>query len=204
MIPLAHADRCARAVAALLRPACADLAVCGSVRRRREQVKDLELVLRPAKVAPVFGEPASGKGALEALLARLLFTGDLKRCPDPARRLDGPRQKRLWFPEGRMEVDLFIAAPDGSNWGNTVAIRTGSFAFSKLLVTKRSAGGLMPKGHLHHDGYLWRLGQELVPCPTEADFFLALGIAEPPPPYDRDEACARRLRAQVAREQVAR
>lgn len=197
MIPLATAEQCAAAVIALLRPACAEIATVGSVRRRREQVKDLEFVVRPLRGKPVFGEPLTAQSGLAAHLARLLYRRELAQCPDPKRRLDGPRQKRLYFPDAHLEVELFIA--DADNFGNTVVIRTGDFEWSRLLVTKWSSGGLMPKGLLHDEGYLWRLGKQKVSCPTELDFFMALGIEEPPPPYGRDLAAARRLRAQLGR-----
>lgn len=201
MIPLATAEQVAVAVLHLLRPALAEYAVCGSIRRRREQVKDLEIVVRPQPATPVFGEPRSAVSALEALLPKLIAQRDLALCPDPKRRLDGPRQKRLWFPHPGIEVELFIA--DRDNFGNTVVIRTGDWEWSRALVTKWSAGGLMPKGLLHDGGYLWRLGGQKVSCPTETAFFQALGIEEPPPPYGRDLGAAKRLRAQLARGQAA-
>ncbi len=200
MIPLATAERVAATVLQLLRPALAEYAVVGSIRRRREMVKDLEIVVRPKPATPVFGEPRSAVSALEALLPRLVERRDLALCPDPKRRLDGRKQKRLWFPHPGIEVELFIA--DADNFGNTVVIRTGDFEFSRALVTKWSAGGLMPKGLLHDEGYLWRLGWQKVSCPTETDFFVALGIEEPPQPYARDLEAAKRLRAQLARERV--
>lgn len=197
MIPLATAEQVAANLVTLLRPACAELAVVGSIRRRRQQVKDIEIAVRPKPAAPVFGEPRSAVSALEALLPKLVARRDLALCPDPKRRLDGPRQKRLWFPHPGIEVELFIA--DADNFGNTVVIRTGDFEWSRCLVTKWSAGGLMPKGLLHDEGYLWRLGRQKVSCPTETDFFVALGIEEPPQPYARDLEAAKRLRAQMGR-----
>jgi len=201
MIPLATAERVAANVVALLRPACAEIAVVGSIRRRREMVKDIEVVVRPKPAAPTFGEPRSAVSALEALLPNLVRLGELAKCPDPKRRLDGPKQKRLWFPHPGIVVELFIA--DRDNFGNMVVIRTGDFEWSRALVTKWSSGGLMPKGLLHDEGYLWRLGKQKVSCPSELDFFVALGIEEPPQPYARDLQAAKRLRAQLARERAA-
>ena len=186
----------------LLAPACEEIAIVGSIRRGKPEVKDIEILARPAAPQPVFGEPASAANALEALVARLVAYREIARHPEPAKRKDGPRWKTLWLPVERIAVDLFIADARGSNWGNQMAIRTGDYEFSRLLVTKRSAGGLMPRGLLHDEGYLYRLGKVLVPCPTEAAFFAALGIEEVPPPQQRNIRLVKQLRDLLRVEQV--
>jgi len=130
------AEALAKQVGALLAPACAEVAIVGSIRRRRAEVKDIELLCRPHAPRPVFGEVRSAVNPLEALVARLVHTGQLGKHPDPSKRKDGPKYKTLWLPEsGGIAVDLFIADPSGDNWGNLLAIRTGDYEFSQLLVT---------------------------------------------------------------------
>lgn len=207
----------------LLEPACAELLVVGSVRRgaalptaykHEKEVKDIEIAVIPRAAVPVFGEPLSAKNRLEAHLAELLFLGEICKCPDPARRVDGPKQKRFWLREG-VELELWIASVSGDNFGNTVAIRTGNADFSHALVTERRHKGLLPNGWMQHDGYLWpfRLGDAEraklthknapmppLTCRTEADFFRHLGIDAVPEPGTRNVDTATKLR----REMVAR
>ena len=122
---------------------------------------------------------ATVRNELEDLIHQLVGAGSLEF--DMQVRRNGPRHKRLLIREGFKHwnsvacvLDLFIA--DEANWGNTLAIRTGDADFSRMLVTPRRAGGLMP-GHLaQHDGSLWH-GDERIDCLTEERFFEALGLA---------------------------
>jgi DNA polymerase/3'-5' exonuclease PolX len=195
---LDEAQQHAARLADLLRPACAQVAVVGSVRRGKPDVKDIELLVRPKPPALTFGEPLSQKSPVEVLVARLLRYGQLKPHPEPSKRKNGDRLKCLWWPEGRIQFDLFIADKDGSNWGYLCAVRTGDYEFSRLLVTKRSAGGLMPKGYFGHEGYLRRLNKGIVAVPTEQAFFAVLGI-EAPVPAVRHLDLAQRLARQMGR-----
>ncbi|HEY8600084.1 MAG TPA: hypothetical protein VIL85_16725 [Thermomicrobiales bacterium] len=219
MIPLHTAEQLARHAQALLAPACHQIMVVGSVRRRKPQTKDVEMAVISKPAQPVFGDAASSKSRLDALLARLLLHGDLK-LPTPDRRVDGPRQKRFLIPQaGGVELELWIADA-ADNWGNTVAIRTGDYEFSKLLVTQRRDGGCLPNGWMHAHGYLWpfRLKQDErarltarnapeppIACPTEDDFFVALGVPPEliPHPMARDRKMAERLRGRLSRERKA-
>jgi DNA polymerase/3'-5' exonuclease PolX len=201
-VKLSTAEMLAGKVRDLLAPACAEALVVGSVRRKKPNVHDIEIACRPLPARPVFGEVRSAVNALEARIAELLWLGELAKHPEPAKRKDGLKLKCLWLPDaGGIQVDLFIADPSGDNWGNTVAIRTGDYAFSRLMVTPRRAGGLMPKGMRQDDGYLWR-GETRIPCASEGEYFAALGIDEPPPPYQRDERAALQLRRELARERA--
>lgn len=215
MIPHATGLQLAKHVERLLAPACVEIMVVGSLRRQKDQVKDIEFVVRSKPAAPVFGEPLSSKPALETLLARLLRHGDL-RLPEPSRRVDGAKQKRFVLPQsGGVELELWIADPSGANFGNMVAIRTGDYEFSQLLVTQRSRGGLLPDGWMQAAGYLFpyrlpkaereRLTLASAPqpplrCATEEAFFERLGIrsSQIPNPSARNQAMAERLRGRLA------
>ena len=186
---LREAERLAEDLVGWLAPACAAVCAVGSVRRRRPEVKDVELALLPAMQADLFGGERPAPHLLDGALRELIASRRLAWHPEkPA---DGPRQKRLWVPALRAQVELWIA--DGrENWGNTLVIRTGSADFGHWLVTPRAHGGAMPAGMHHAGGYLWRGGERLS-CPDEAAFFRALGIGEVPPPETRDLELARRL-----------
>lgn len=177
----------ARAIAEAFRdriaPACHAVQICGSVRREKPEVGDIEIVAVPvvyetaqslfSDVPPV--EMSELDTQLLTMVARQLvrFDGELKR--------NGPKYKRLVHGHGTAEqivIDLFIAEP--TNYGNLVAIRTGNAEFSRLLVTQRAFGGLMPGDLRQSGGHLWR-GETRMDCPTEAAFFAALGLDVPDP-----------------------
>lgn len=193
-LPLAEAEWLAEQIVGWLAPACTRIAVAGSIRRRKAEVKDIEIVAiageeeRPGLFGP---ERAS---ALEALVAGLLGK---RLAPHPERPANGLKYKRLWVPSHAVQLDLFITTP--GQWGNLLAIRTGDADFSQALVLKASAGGLMPKGYFHHDGHLKHLERGVVPCPEESDFFRELGIAVVPPPETRTKGLALRLAARLRR-----
>jgi hypothetical protein len=193
---LRDAQACADEVIGWLGPLCAEIAVAGSVRRQAATVGDIEIVARPAaaKIVPVFGRPL--RSPLEERLAGLQEAGMLS--PDGK---NGSKYKRFRVPKYGVAVDLFLA--DAENWGNILAIRTGSAEFSHYLVTARWRGGLMPDGVVQKGGYLWRIedmhgGEETsslekIACPTEAAFFAALGYEAVPEPELRDSQLARAL-----------
>ena len=177
---LAQAQSIANSLIALLAPACDLIAVAGSVRRLKPEVKDLEIVVSPKlTVEPglaidLFGAapdiPVDMPTQLLDALYTLRETGILEY--DRRIKRDGAKYKRFIVNPG---TDRSIALADRHNFGNILALRTGNSEFSKALVTTRRAGGLMP-GHLvQKEGYLWRDG-ECIDCPTEEIFFSHLGI----------------------------
>jgi len=191
---LAHAQRAAEEVRDLLAPACYKIAVAGSIRRGKVEVKDIELVCVPIaeRTRPVFGEVASGMRPLESRVVELARADQLEH--DPHLKRDGPKYKRLrvqvqaqWLP-----IDLFIVHPD--SFGYQLAIRTGDATFSHQLVTKRSEGGLMPPGYFHHNGHLQHLDRGVIAVPDEAAYFRELGLPEVPP-AERNADTALRLRS---------
>lgn len=170
--------------------ACEDLAIVGSVRRKKGNVKDIELVLYPKFLQySMMGEPDwSGGTQVDAVIQRLIKTGSIML--DPVVKRNGERYKRFQIITAiQQELALELFFTDADNFGNMVAIRTGDQDFSRRLVTVQSSDGygLIPSGLRQRDGYLWDvLKKEKIPCRTEAAFFAALGIQSPPPPEVRN------------------
>lgn len=173
--PLAEAERVARAIVDTLAPACLRIEIAGSVRRRRPEVSDIELVVVPkfidGPVLDLFAPPPK-----ESLLD--IFLRDLERSgrlvAHPGKPANGTRYKKRWAPKAGMQVDLFIVLPP-AEWGVLFAIRTGSADYSARAVTALHAHGLRSE-----DGRILR-GNEVVPCPEEEDFFRLAGLALLPP-----------------------
>lgn len=193
---LSQAEVIAGEVVKLLAEACAQIWVAGSVRRRKTEVHDIELVAVPrgelvsqAPLLPGFGTVLAGTSPLEVRVSELIDGGLL--AYDHQVRRNGAKYKRFILHD--QVVELFIASPD--NAGNILALRTGDSDFSHALVTHRREGGLLP-GHLvQRDGYLWH-GGERIPCPDEKTFFAALGV-HPIEPQFRNAANAKNLARHV-------
>ncbi len=145
------AEQLRAAVAAL--PGVARVEVAGSVRRRSEVVRDVDLAI--AATAP----PAELAERLRASAPQL----------DVAER-EGGLAVRL---DDGTAADLYCAAPD--RFGHTLAWATGSAAHLERLAAHAAARGL----HLDQRG-LSRDGTA-VPCPDEAALYLALGLSFVPP-----------------------
>lgn len=145
-----------------LAPFCRRIELAGSLRRQCAMIGDIELVAIPRRPANLFGEPLDGATDLDRFLdARgITFT---KR---------GQRYQQFQY--GPFKVDLFLPTPE--TWGSVFTIRTGSWEFSRWLVTSEAAGGAKPEAITFADGRLHAHGRLLV-TPEEADVFAALGLA---------------------------
>lgn len=147
-----------------LRPHCRRIEVAGSIRREKPLVGDIEIVAIPIRPMTLFGEelfdrPTSLDRFLDQL-GRITFS---KR---------GARYQQ--FTAGRYTVDLFL--PTADTWGSVFTIRTGSWEFSRWLVTSQAAGGAKPNEVVFQDGRLLANGR-LLDTPEETDVFAALGLA---------------------------
>ena len=160
-IPYADALAVAQALEVRLCSACTRTLIAGSLRRRRDEVGDLELVVQPitAPILDMFGEPAGERSLLDDALADLV----------PVREKDGQRYKSFVW-EG-FPVDLFIATRE--TWGCIATIRTGSADFTKWLVTNRRQGGGCPAHLRFNEGRIWLVDQAME-TETEEDLFNVL------------------------------
>lgn len=180
-VPLAEAEALARQVVIMLGDDCHRIEVAGSIRRRRPDVGDVEIVCVP-RLEPVavglFGDPGEPLNALDATCRDLLAEGSLEHRPDVnGRPAFGPRFKRLRY-DG-IALDLFSVL-EPAQWGVILAIRTGPAEFSQRLVTTRSKGGFLPNWLKVRDGAIWS-GDEPIATPEERDVFALLGLDWIPP-----------------------
>ena len=180
-IKLASAQAIANTIRDLLAPACERIEIAGSIRRKKQEVGDVEIVCIPKfERGGLFGD-----GEPIDLLTRLcdahLIGGRIAhRLDKNCRKSYGAKFKRLLF-EG-FPLDLFSTTAD--QWGVIFAIRTGPAEFSHRLVTKNEHGGNMPDGMCVSDGWLRGLLTEhgdKIPCREEADLFRAIGMEMIPP-----------------------
>jgi DNA polymerase/3'-5' exonuclease PolX len=150
---------------------CERIRIAGSIRRRKTEVKDIELVAIPKPTIDLFGKPVFEKPLPVGMqLYTFQELGEIEIIKDGLRF---KQFKVLVKPEPYL-VDLFLVVPP-AQWGSIFTIRTGSEEFSRLLVTSRFRGGYMPSHMKQKDGALWRSG-EMVETPEEEDYFREIGL----------------------------
>jgi len=177
--PYAQAKPIADKVLADLAPYCQRIEIAGSLRRKKPEVGDIEIVCIP-KITwsrDLFGEFSHPHTRLELYLSIL--------PPDWKFIKDGPRFKQVELPEG-ITLDLFSVLPP-AQWGVIFAIRTGPAEFSKWIVTPRKRGGALPSNCKVKNGGVWRNGA-MISMPEEEDFLSLLGLAGLPPEARADPA----------------
>lgn len=156
-----------------MKPFCERVEIAGSIRRRKAEVKDIEIVAIPkwnteVDVGSLFAEPITinllhqWANSSKIVWIKPGVSGIVPWTIKP----EGKYWRGLLPSE--IKLDLFIAQPD--NWGMIFLIRTGSAEFTTAVVThaKRIK---MPCV----DGYLTRDGQRLATY-EEADVFNFLGL----------------------------
>jgi DNA polymerase (family X) len=159
---LAQAQRLALKVMSELLPYCEKIEIAGSVRRQRNDVNDLDLVLIP-------------KNGLDPIIKRMTrscvrVTGG--RVPD-SRNLTW-QMTAIGF-----QIDLFIAHREivdlvsrtPSNWGAVYLCRTGSIRHNVQICDRALAKGLK---FAPYRGVV--KGAEIIASETEADIYHALDL----------------------------
>lgn len=177
-IPWAEAHALAVEAMNLLTQATERIAIAGSIRRRRADVGDLELVCIPIverrTQVDLFGEAAgaSAHNHLDGLAAGLVESRVFGHRPDKnGRSAFGVKYKRLTY--RGVGLDVFSASAE--TWGAIFTIRTGSADFTHKLVTPRLMGGYLQTGRQVKDGRLWDAGR-LLDTPEERDFLRECGV----------------------------
>lgn len=139
-----------------IKPYCIRCEIAGSIRRKKPEVKDIEIVAIPKPYQTGLFEDgiASIINKYEKVKGELGYG----KCKYTQRIL----------PEG-IKLDLFFA--EEGNWGWIFALRTGSADYShKVLMT-----GLNKKGYTSIGGYL-QIGHKQFECREEEDLFMRIGI----------------------------
>lgn len=170
-LPYETALSLAKRVALELSPATTRIEIAGSIRRKRPEIGDIEIVCTPFLQVNLFGDPQGS--LLDLHLEQLAESGRIIKSEGEEKRW-GPKYKKF-HPVAKpdLAIDLFITTPE--EWAYTFVIRTGNADFSHKLVTPKRYGGYLP-GHLRVAGCrLWE-GDKALETPEEEDFFKALGL----------------------------
>ena len=150
---LSVAKKIAEETMALLAPHCARIEIAGSIRRKKAEPGDIELVAIPKPYE--VGFMASG------------ITLVLNQWESIKGELPCKYTQRI-LPCGE-KLDFFTATPE--NWGIIFLIRTGPWEFSKRFV-----GEWLPRHYYRCEGgYIWDRSRNMVPVPEERDVFKLVG-----------------------------
>lgn len=166
-----YAERLAEAehLRDLLKPVCERIEIAGSLRRKKPEIGDIELVIIPKLI--IGHDLLDGEYVAGSQLEEHLKNWNVPKIKN------GPAQKQLDI--NGVQVDLFICTPE--TWAVTLLLRTGSAEFSKKFVTPRKHGGFMFSGYRIHNS---RLEANRVPqddIVEEEDLFNALSVPWIPP-----------------------
>lgn len=143
----------AEKVKAQLAPHCDRIEIAGSIRRKKPEVKDIEIVAIPKPY---------DVGLFESGIATVVKQWEKVKGELPC------KYTQRILPEG-IKLDLFFA--ERENWGNIFAMRTGSKEYShRVLATEWVSQGYKSEG-----GYLFANGKKLAIL-EEEDLFELLGL----------------------------
>lgn len=172
-----------------LQPGCYNVNIAGSVRRRRPEVGDIEIVCRPIRVADgqasLFDEVAGEVAVCKKFEESVLSLGKVELG-----NVNG-RQMKILLPEG-IKLDLFM--PQDHDYYRIYAIRTGSSQYSNLVLAnawKRNGWvgtdeGLRRIEDCQQVGeHKWKIinpnGMKPPMWESEPDFFNWLGVSHQAP-----------------------
>jgi DNA polymerase (family 10) len=158
-VKLEQALTIAERVRAELLPHCERVEIAGSVRRRKPEVGDIEIVAIPKPY---------DVGLFSSGIALVVDRWPIVRGHLPC------KYTQRTLPEG-IALDLFFATPE--NWGLIFAVRTGSADFSHEALACR----WVKLGYHSKDGMLHDRENNPVPVREEEDLFALLGRPWIPP-----------------------
>lgn len=189
---LGEAVRVAAEFTKEIQDVCARTMVAGSIRRKKLEPNDIEILAEPlftkSEERPtLFGQESLEVNLLRRRMDELRLRGHVfadRPSKDGKKSPFGPRYYRVSFNHlGRLyPVDLFTVFPP-ADWYPQVVIRTGSAEFSHFLVTEAWKYNLRFK-----DGHIERQGEPptIIVPPSEEYVFKLCGI-EYLEPEDRGE-----------------
>jgi DNA polymerase/3'-5' exonuclease PolX len=152
--PYAEAYKIALEVLEQLRPFCSRIEIAGSIRRKKADCGDVEIVAIPKPYEI---------GLFQSGIASVVNQWEKVRGELPC------KYTQRILPSG-IKLDLFFAEEE--NWGLKFAIRTGSADYSYKILAK----GWVRQGFESVDGYLYRDG-ERYEVREEEDLFKLIGVS---------------------------
>lgn len=152
----AEALQIAERVKAQLEPFCHRIEIGGSIRRKKPEVKDVEIICEAKHYET--GLFASGIATIVDEWEKVKGDLDYDTCKYTQRIL----------PEG-IKLDLFFTRPE--NWGYIFALRTGSAEYNFKILQ-----AIKDSGHIAEGGRILHPVTGLCVVDTEIDFFNLINL----------------------------
>lgn len=141
---------------------CEKIIVAGSIRRKKAEPRDIEIVCIPKTTTEPDGLFDTQEIRVPEFSRIVRSHNIIKGNPESGKYIQFEHKDR------DVKVDLFTATKD--NWGTILLIRTGDWHYSKYIM-----GTKLPRwGYHQRDGYVWR-GDKIVPVSTEKALFKLFG-----------------------------
>jgi len=144
------AEQLAEKIVNQLKPYCKRIEVAGSIRRKKPEIRDIEICLIP-------------ENSKLTELAK-----EVDKWQVVKGRITGKYTQRIL--SNGMKLDIFIAQM--TNWGNIFLIRTGNWKFSKWIMGTKTRQA----GYYQKDGYMWINSDTKLACYEEIDVFHHLNM----------------------------
>lgn len=156
----------------ILAPSCESIEVAGSIRRRKPDVGDVELLCIPR-----LGDRDLDwlDYSLKDMLASHPRLLDL-RLDKNGRTSYGPQNKYLVHHTG-IPVDIFSTTPE--NWWVALVVRTGPAELNRAIAGKALRMGM--QFHAYGRGFTSKIGDYEIVCKSEEDVFKAVELPYLPP-----------------------
>lgn len=166
------AEATAQEIVHWLTPSCERIIIAGSIRRRKSDVGDIEVLC-----IPMF---ASGIDQLDKTIRALVTQGRLDfRRNKLGSRVYGPKNKLMVHLPSGIGVDIFSTTPE--NWAVSLVVRTGGAETNKSIAMAAIRKGW----HLKAYGYGFSTPNGDVVCQSERDVFEFVGLRYKEP-WERD------------------
>lgn len=148
-----YASTIANMIATELTPYCDIIHIAGSIRRKKEQVKDIEIVCIPKKITMgernLFGEEINKRIVIHPEFERIIKShGVIEKGKFTGRYMKLGIQRVIDSVSYSISLDLFM--PQQHDYYRQLAIRTGSAEYSKRFI----AGKWYAKGWCGCEGEL--------------------------------------------------
>lgn len=176
--PRSAALAVARELCARLKPHCERLIVAGSLRRRKEQVGDVEILYVPRMEERPADLLTSCMASLaDEEIARMLADGTLTKRPSKTGGTAWGDKNKLALHRSAMPVDLFRTTPEA--WFNYLVCRTGPAESNTRIATEAQRRGY--RWNPYGAGFTRLTDGRVIPMDGEQAVFAFVGLpyAEP-------------------------
>lgn len=164
-----HADD----ILKVLGPHCDRIEVAGSIRRKKPNPNDIEIVCIPKRMDnwnAKTKEYTPSMGFIQEVLQWKKVRGEpWDKYTQRIKQINPDTHPLRPLTDGSVIIDIFTCTAE--NWGYIMAIRTGSATYSH----ERLAKTWVKKGYKGKEGYLYK-GNTMVPVREEKELFMLLDI----------------------------